>query len=170
MRILFAAAAAATAVLASSSAIAGGSAYGPKNGIFGTGYKDKVEDDGSLRIVTEYHSMDPDFALNVALYRAAELARGAGKPFVQILGGHASARNGVALGYVFARPSDSPSAPLACRRAKACYTARVDAVLAALSGPRGNEPGVVRPAGTDRFGRSVSFGGYGAGAVAWHER
>jgi hypothetical protein len=167
MRILVVAAA---AILMSSSANAGNSSYGPKSGVFGTGYKDKVEDDGSLRIVTEYHSPNPDFALNVALYRAAEIARSVGKPFVQILGGHASARNGVALGYVFARPTDSAAAPLACRRAKTCYTANVGEVLAALSGPRGNEPGVVRPTGTDRFGRSVSFGGYGAGAVAWTER
>lgn len=158
------------AVLASSPATAGTPSYGPKGGPFGAGYKHEVEDDGSLHIVTQYHSRHPDFALNVALYRAAELARAAGRPFVQILGGYASARHGVALGHVFARPSETPSAPLACRRAKTCYTADVASVLAALSGPNGNEPGIVKPTGTDRYGRSVSFGGYGAGAVAWFQR
>jgi hypothetical protein len=144
--------------------------YGPKQGIFGTGYKQSVEKDGSLRIATEYHGRDPDLALNVALYRAAELARSAGKPYVQILGGYASARHGVALGNAYARPTDSPAPPPACRRAKRCYTADVVSMLHALSGPRGNEPGVMKPSGTDQFGRIVTSGGYGAGAVAWLQR
>ena len=158
------------AVLASSPASAGKPYYGPKSGPFGTGYKHNVEKDGSLRIVTEYHSRDPYLALNVALYRAAELARDAGKPFVQVLGGNASSRHGVAVSFVFARPSDSPSAPAACRRAKQCYTADVASVLQAVGGPHGNEPGIAKPTGTDRFGRSVSFEGFGIGAVAWSQR
>ena len=144
--------------------------YGQKNGVFGTGYKHGVEEDGSLRIVAEYHARDVDLALNVALYRAAELARNAGKPFVEILGGSAWARNGVAVGTVYARPSDADSAPVKCRRAKQCYTANVAAMLVALSGPGGNQPGVMKPAGTDRFGRTVTLGGYGAGAVTWLQR
>jgi hypothetical protein len=144
--------------------------YGPKSGPFGTGYKQNVEKDGSLRIVTEYHSRDPYLALNVALYRAAELARQAGSPYVQMLGGSAYARNGVAIGTAYARPTTSPLAPTACRRAKRCYTADVAAVLRALGGPYGNQPGIAQPSGTDSFGRSVSVEGFGIGAVAWLER
>ena len=168
MRIAFIAAIA--AVMVSSPASARDIYYGPKSGPFGTGYKHNVEKDGSIRIVTEYHSRDPYVALNVALYRAAELARDAGKPFVQMLGGYAQARNGVAVGFAYARPTDSSSAPAACRRAKRCYTADVATVLRALGGPYGNQPGIARPTGTDQFGRSVSFEGFGTGAVAWFER
>ena len=158
------------AVVASSPASAGKLHYGPKSGPFGTGYKHDVEKDGSLRIVTEYHARSADLALDVALYRAAELAREAGKPFVQVLGGSAYARNGVAVGLVYARPSDTAAAPTACRRAKQCYTADVATVLQALGGAHGNEPGIARPTAVDAFGRSVIFSGFGTGAVAWFRR
>ena len=166
----FALAAAAAAALIASSASARSVYYGPKNGPFGTGYKHSVEKDGSLRIVTEYHARSADLALDVALYRAADLARDAGKPFVQILGGHAYARNGVAVGFVFARPSDSSSAPAQCRRAKRCYTADVASVLRVLGGPNGTAPGIAVPSGTDAFGRSVIASGFGTGAVEWSRR
>jgi hypothetical protein len=145
-----------TAAIVASSASARTVYYGPKSGPFGTCYKHNVEKDGTLRIVTEYHARSADLALNVALYRAAELARDAGKPFVQILGGYAYSRTGVAVGLVFARPSDSSSAPEQCRRAKQCYTADAARVLQALGGPDGTEPGTPKPIGTDAFGRSVS--------------
>ena len=144
--------------------------YGPKSGPFGTGYKHDVEKDGSLRIVTEYHARSADTALDVALYRAAELARETGKPFVQVLGGSAYSRTGVAVALVYARPSDTPAAPDKCRRAKQCYTADVASVLRTLGGPAGSQPGVARPSGTDEFGRSVSYSGFGTGAVAWLRR
>jgi hypothetical protein len=162
--------AAIAAVIASSPATAANPYYGPMSGPFGTGYKQNVEKDGSLRIVTEYHSRDPYLALNVALYRAAELARQAGSPYVQMLGGSAYARNGVAVGTAYARPTTSPLAPTTCRRAKRCYTADVAAVLRALGGPYGNQPGIAQPSGIDSFGRSVSGEGFGVGAVAWLER
>ena len=158
------------AAVASSPASAREIYYGPKSGLLGTGYKHKVEKDGSLRIVTEYHATSADLALDVALYRAAELAREAGMPFVQVLGGYAYARNGVAVGLVYARPSDGPAAPAACRRSKQCYTADVARVLQALSGAAGTEPGIAKPIGTDTFGRRVFQSGFGTGAVAWFRR
>jgi hypothetical protein len=111
MRIAFITAIA--AVIVSSPASTANAYYGPKSGPFGTGYKHNVEKDGSLRIVTEYHSRDPYLALSVALYRAAERAHQAGSPFVQMLGGYAYSRNGVAVGTAYARPTSSPSAPAA---------------------------------------------------------
>ena len=168
MRITLAAVIA--AMVASSPATAGKLYYGPKSGPLGTGYKHNVEKDGSLRIVTEYHARGADLALDVALYRAAELAREAGKPFVQVLGGYAYSRTGVAVGLVYARPSDTAAAPTGCKRAKECYTADVATVLQALGGRYGNEPGSAKPTGTDAFGRSVSLSGFGTGAVAWFRR
>ena len=167
----FALVAAIAAVVTASPALADALRYGPKDGAFGTGYKDDVEKDGSLRIVTEYHSRDPYPALNVALYRAAELAREVGKPYVQVLGADGMSSQGVASGFVYARPSDSPAAPTSCRpHVKRCYTADVGQVLSALSGPAGDQPGVAKPSSTDQFGRSVSQAGFGVGAIAWSER
>ena len=168
MRITLAAVIAAAVI--SSPASARKLYYGPKSGPFGTGYKHDVEKDGSLRIVTEYHARSADLALDVALYRAAELAREAGKPFVQVLGGYAYSRTGVAVGFVYARPSDTAAPPAGCRRAKQCYTADVAVVLRALGGAAGNEPGIAEPTGTDAFGRRVIYSGYGTGAVAWFRR
>jgi hypothetical protein len=163
-----------SAILAGTMAFSPASArslyYGPKNGPFGEGYKHRVDKDGSLRIVTEYHARSVDEALDVALYRAAELARQARKPFVQVVGGSAYASNGVAVATVYVRPSDTPDAPDKCRHAKQCYTADVAAVMRALSGPAGNQPGVARPTGIDGYGRSVIVSGFGTGAVAWSGR
>lgn len=139
--------------------------YGPKGGLLGEGYKEELQKDGSWRIVTEYHSRDPMVAFNIALYRAAELAKEAGKPFVEITKGYAMSGYGVANGFVFARPSDSPSAPAKCRT-KRCYTADVAKVLKALGGPDGNQPGVPVPS-IHENGRTVIVSGYGIGAIAW---
>jgi hypothetical protein len=143
--------------------------YGPKEGIFGTGYKHDIEKDGSWRIVTEYRSADPYLALDVALYRAAELARDAGRPYVQVLGGYGTSRGFIASGFVYARASDSPAAPATCRHVKRCYTAEVAKVLDALSGPSGDEPGIPKPSLVDEHGRSVTVLGFGIGAVAWSQ-
>ena len=143
--------------------------YGPKQGLMGEGYKHSVQKDGSWRIVTEYHTRDPMVALDVALYRAAELARDEGHRYVQILSGDASSRYSVASGFVFAQPADKPDAPTHCRD-KRCYTADVALVLDLLSGPSGNQPGVAKPTSVDKFGRQVTEMGYGIGAVAWTSR
>lgn len=142
--------------------------YGPKRGLMGEGYKHNVEKDGSLRVVTEYHTRDPMVAMNVALYRAAELAREAGKPYVEVLNGYAMASYGVANGFVYLRPSDTAAAPAACK-AKRCYTADVAKVMQALGGRSGDQPGVPYPT-VDELGRTVTISGFGIGAVAWTER
>jgi hypothetical protein len=144
--------------------------YGPKQGIMGEGYKHSAQKDGSWRIVTEYHSSDPMLALDVALYRAAEMAKEGGQRYVQILGGYGSSNYGVANGFVYARASDSPSAPPSCRD-KRCYTADVAQVLDALSGPSGNEPGIAKPSiQLDEKGRQVMMLGMGIGAIAWKDK
>lgn len=139
--------------------------YGPKNGAMGEGYKYSDQKDGSWRIVTEYHTRDPMVALNVALYRAADMAREAGKPYVQVLSGYGMSSYGVASGFVFARPSDNPAPPASCRT-KRCYTADVAKVLEALGGETGNQPGMPKPT-VDEHGRTVLISGYGVGAIAW---
>lgn len=158
-------------VLVASPALARDAApyYGPKQGLMGEGYKHSVVKDGSWRIVTEYHTNDPMVALDVALYRAADLARLDGHRYVQVLSGDAMASYGVASGFVFAKASDSPEAPAACR-AKRCYTADVAKVLDALSGPSGNQPGVAKPSSVDERGRQVTILGFGIGAIAWREQ
>ena len=125
--------------------------------------KHSVQDDGSWRIVTEYHTNDPYIAVNVALYRAADLAREAGKPYVQVLGGYGQASWGVASGFVFARPSDGPAAPADCK-AKRCYTADVAKVFEELGGADGNQPGVPKPT-VDDHGRTVLQSGFGIGPI-----
>lgn len=144
-------------------------AYGPKQGIMGEGYKHSTEKDGTWRIVTEYHTRDPIIALNVALYRAAELAREQGKRYVQVLNGYGMSSHAVANGFVYAVGSDSPAAPTRCK-AKRCYTADAAQVLDILSGPDGRTPGVPKPTYIDEKGRQVTIAGYGIGAIAWGRR
>ena len=143
--------------------------YGPKHGIMGEGYKHTVGRDGTWRIVTEYHMRDPLIAIDVALYRAAELAREQGKPYVQVLEGYGTAGYGVASAFVYAIGSDSAAAPTSCR-VKRCYTADVAKVLEALSGPDGRTPGVPKPSYVDPYGRQVTVDGFGIGAIAWTQR
>jgi len=143
--------------------------YAPKHGLMGEGFKHSVEKDGTWRIVTEYHTRDPLIALDVALYRAAELAREQGKRYVQVLNGYAMGGYGSSNGFVYAVGSDSPAAPASCK-AKRCYTADVAKVLEALSGPDGRTPGVAKPSYVDGFGRAVTIDGFGIGAIAWTQR
>lgn len=143
--------------------------YAPKHGLMGEGFKHNVEKDGTWRIVTEYHRSDPLMALDVALYRAAELARENGNRYVQVLNGYGMSGYGVANAFVYAAGSDSPAAPPSCR-AKRCYTADVAKVLDALSGPDGRTPGVPKPTFVDGYGRQVTVDGFGIGAVAWTKR
>jgi len=49
--------------------------YEPLSGAFSEGYKEKLQSDGPYRIVTRYNARDPIDALDVALYRAADLAQ-----------------------------------------------------------------------------------------------
>lgn len=139
--------------------------YGPKTA-FGEGYKEKLQDDGSWRVVAEYLRPDPVMALDVALFRAAAIAREGRHAYVQILGGSVRSSRAGSTATVFARPTDSPAAPTDCRDQR-CYTADVAKVREALGGPWGDQPGVPKPSSVDRYGRRVSASGYGTGAVAW---
>jgi len=143
--------------------------YEPLSGAFSEGYKEKLQSDGSYRIVTRYNARDPIDALDVALYRAADLAQKVGMPYVQILSGSARSDYGVSTGYVSARPADSAAAPTTCRD-KHCYTADVAKVLYILSGPSGTQPGVAKQSSVDERGRAVTVMGLGIGAIAWADR
>lgn len=142
--------------------------YQEKSGMMGIGYKDNIRKDGSWAIYASYPGREPYTALNVAMYRAAELSQNAGKPYVQILGGGGSASYGAAKSWVYARASDSPSAPDNCEM-KRCYTADVAKLLEALGGADGKQPGVPKPT-IDEHGRTVTTFGFGVGAVAWADR
>lgn len=139
--------------------------YGPKSA-FGDGYKENLQPDGSWRVVSEYLRSDPAMVLDVALFRAAAIAREGGHAYVQILGGTVRSSRIQSTAVVFARPTDSPAAPTDCRDQR-CYTADVAKVREALGGPWGDQPGVPKPSSVDRYGRHVSVSGYGTGAVAW---
>lgn len=117
-------------------------AYRPLDGWGFVGYKDRVEKDGSWRIVANSARMHgTGFALNMAIYRAAELARDAGYPYVEILGGDASMENGLNSNRgnervkLFARPSNSADRPRICKSKNpaGCYTAKVDLILSRLA-------------------------------------
>lgn len=136
-------------------------------GLISEGYKERVEKDGSWRIVAEYSGADAIDALDVALYRAADLARAEGKKYVQVLGGSASSRMHTATAIIFAKASDSPEAPSECHRSKRCYTADVATVLDILGGENGRAPGNARVTSYDQYGRPVKSSGFGTGAVAW---
>lgn len=156
----------AAAALAVSPAIARDAVpyYGPKT-TFGEGYKEQLQGDGSWRVVADYNKSDPVMALDVALFRAAAIAREHGHAYVQVLGGYARSSRFSSSATVFARPTDSPAAPSDCRDPR-CYTADAMKVRDLLSGPSG-QPGVARPSSIDRYGRPVSVSGYGTGAIAW---
>lgn len=147
----------------------GAPTYAPLQRGASEGYKEKLQSDGSYRIVTNYRTRDPMVALDVALYRAAELAREAGMPYVQVLSGYGRSDYGASSAYVFARPTDSAAAPSSCRD-KRCYTADVAKVLDQLSGPSGRQPGLAKPSSYDERGRAITVMGFGIGAVAWADR
>ena len=143
--------------------------YGPMKALslfsYEVGYKDDLQKDGSYRIVASVRSGQ---AIDMAVYRAAELAGQLGYSHVEMLGGSESRMPGYTSATLYARPSRSAAAPATCRskRARTCYTADVRQVLRTLSGPDGLQPGVAIVDHVDRFGRSVYRGGYGAGATS----
>ncbi|QQV79114.1 hypothetical protein H5J25_16010 [Sphingomonas aliaeris] len=143
--------------------------YGPMKPLslfsYEVGYKDNLQKDGSYRIVASVRSGQ---AIDMAVYRAAELAGQLGYSHVEMLGGSESATPGYRSATLYARPSRSAAAPTTCRskRPHTCYTADVRQVLRTLSGPDGLQPGVAIVDHVDRYGRSVYRGGYGAGATS----
>lgn len=116
-------------------------AYRPLDGWGFVGYKDRKEKDGTWRIVANSARMHgTGFALNMATYRAAELARDAGYPYVEILGDDTLVERGLNANLgnervvLFARPSKRSNRPVTCRSrmAAGCYTANVDVIMARL--------------------------------------
>lgn len=114
--------------------------YGPLKIWHGVGFQDRVEKDGSWRIMAASRRIDgQDFARSMALYRAAELADTGGHPYIQILGGRIESGIGIAnygtqTVVVHIRASDSAAPPTACRQAVPrpgnCFTISVAQVRA----------------------------------------
>ncbi len=143
--------------------------YGPMkrwHGIgFQTGYRDRIEKDGSWRIDAAIHGRTD--AIDMALYRAAERAHELGYRYLFLLGGNGSKTPGQDVATVYARPSHEAVPPIGCRSKKltTCYTADVLEIMRVLGGPDGSQPGVPILAGRDEFGRDVFSSGYGTGGV-----
>ena len=143
--------------------------YGPMKAWHGIGYKfgykQDLEKDGTWRVVATTQRGD---AVDMAMYRAAELAREEGFAYVELLGGSASRNFAMSSATVYARPSHSPSPPAACRSKQrgTCYTADVAEVLRKLGGPGGTQPGVAVVDHLDGYGRAVSYSGFGVGAAS----
>lgn len=129
------------------------------------GYKDSVEKDGSWRVsVTTRRGA----AIDIAMYRAAEMARDLGYPYIELLGGWERTTLGMGTADLYARPSRSAADPATCRskRRRSCYTADVGEVLRILGGPDGSQPGVPIVDHLDEHGNSVSFSGFGIAAAS----
>lgn len=144
--------------------------YGPMKhwrGIgFEQGHKETLETDGSWR-VTGATTRGGD-AVDIAMYRAAELARAQGFAYVQLLGGSGSRGPGHQSTTLYALPSHSSAPPTACRskRPGTCYTADVGDLLRILGGADGLHPGVPIVDHLDGYGRQVSYSGFGVGHAA----
>jgi hypothetical protein len=158
-------------VMTAHGAVAATPYYGPyKGGLVSQGYSHTVEKNGDWRI-TVTQITNPYRAFDAALYRAAEMAREAGYPYVQMLHGGGSSTVPMATAVVYARPSADAAPPAQCRaRTKECYTADVAKVLYALSGDSGREPGEAKLTRTDEYGRRVTASGFGVGAVSWSSK
>jgi hypothetical protein len=141
--------------------------YGPLDLLSGVGFKDKTDRHGNWRIVANSRRIDGSgFALNMAMYRAAELARQQGYRYVQFLDGWSTetrlSRDESAT--LFARPSHDPADPTTACLSKAkgsCYTADVAQLLVLLGGDGGTQPGVAVPTEVDARGRTVTVTGFG---------
>jgi hypothetical protein len=126
-----------------------------------------MTDDGYWKIDARTQGGDNRLAIDVALYRAAELARAAGQQYIEMHDGYSRRNTLGETAILFARAADAPVHPDNCRsgRARRCYTADVLAVIRQLSGPSGREPGVAVPTSVDEYGRTVTRSGFGIGAV-----
>lgn len=152
----------ATGAIAASTA----SYYGPMRS--GQGYKEELTKDGYWKIqaATKGRRM---LAIDVALYRSAELTHAAGGRFVEIHDAYsAENRRGDQQATLFARVAAKAAPPVVCRSGKPnrCYTADMAVVMRRLSGASGKEPGMAAPSRVDQYGRTVYESGYGTGAIA----
>lgn len=157
--LLFFAAAQSTAALAAEPPF-----YGPMNAWDGVGFKDSLQKDGTYRIVAGVRSGE---AIDMAVYRAAELADQLGFAYVELLGGSETRSSGLNSATLYARPSRSATPPAAClsKRPYTCSTADVRQLLRAVGGTGGAQPGVAVAHHVDRYGRQVFYSGPGIGAV-----
>ena len=142
--------------------------YGPMKAWHGVGYsfgyKEAMQKDGAWRIVASTAFADP---VDMALYRAADLAREQGFAYVELLGGRETGSPGYRSATLFARPSNAATPPATCpsRRVGTCYTASVAALLRRFGGVSGVQGGVAVVDHRDRYGRAVIVSGYGSGAA-----
>ena len=108
--------------------------------LFDNGYKDSIQKDGTWRIVANSRPMDgPGFAWDMALYRAAELARQSGHPYFQIFDSHGAIGTGLyvrgrEMVRIVVRGSDSAAAPADCRvkDKQSCITHETAEILARI--------------------------------------
>ena len=139
MIICLLAASAATSASAASWNV-NGPAYRPLDAWSFVGYKDKVQKDGTWKISANSATMHGEgFSLKIATYRAAELSKTAGHPFVQIIGQYAlvqtgNINRGNETATIIARSADTSAPPSDCRTPapERCFTASVDKVMQAL--------------------------------------
>ena len=134
----------------------------------GEGYHDELERDGFWEIEAGIIGNRGVLAIDVAIYRAAEMAKTGGHRYVEIH--DASERRdsfGRTTARLFARPVAVPVHPAACRSGKPsrCYTADTEQIFARLSGEDMQHPGVAAPSYIDEYGRKVLESGFGTGAV-----
>lgn len=141
--------------------------YGPLDVLSGVGFKDRTDEKGNWKIIANSRRIDGSgFALNVAMYRAAEMAKQQGYRYVRFLGGWASETRltGFESATVFARPAHDPADPVeGClsKKGRDCYTADVAHLMLLLGGEGGTQPGVAIPTGVDDRGRQVTTTGFG---------
>ena len=141
--------------------------YGPLQK--GVGFTNDVSKDGYLKIRAESRRIDgTDFAVDSALYRAAEMARVGGYRYVEMHDGYATRSRDGGSATVFALPTNTAAPPTRCRsgKPKRCYTADVLSVMKILSGESGTQPGVAAPNHIDQYGRTVFYSGFGTGAIS----
>lgn len=105
--------------------------------MFAIGYKDKVQSDGTWRILANSRPNDgPNFAIDMALYRAAELTIAAGKPYFQILNQSGTVEEGLfgrgkETMKLIVRASDSSLTPSDCRSKQSsdCFTLQASQII-----------------------------------------
>jgi hypothetical protein len=108
--------------------------------MFGNGFKDTVQKDGTWRIIANSRPYDGrGFAMDMALHRAAELAAAAGRTHFQIIDNNGTLGTGLYVRgretvKLIVRPADSLDAPLECRakNTQNCGTFEVAEVVARI--------------------------------------
>lgn len=109
--------------------------------MFDNGYKEKLQSDGTWRIVgpSRVHIDGFGFANDMALYRAAELASSSGHKYFQIL--NSTAMTKLIGGNPFretviivVRPVDTDNAPIECqsKRVDVCNTLDAENIIARI--------------------------------------